>query len=605
MAEAARVVVESPLPHLDKPFDFAIPDELDELALPGCRVRVRLRGRKVIGWLLERGPAQFEGTLQPLLDVLGPPVLTPEVGRLCRSVADRYAGTFADVVRFAVPPRVKAVEGREYEPAPVPQSADLAAWAAYPLPATGAASWICHPYDDPFAMLAALASDTAARSRGAIVVVPDARDVARLKAHLPLAAVLSGDLSNRVRYSNHLQILSGAKPIVIGTRSAVFAPVPNLGLIAVWDDGDDVLAEPQMPGWHSREVAALRGWSQKARVVVGGYARTAATAQWIADGNAADVRLSRDAVRARRYRVDALHEPAADRRRVPARAFTMIRKALEAGPVLVQVPRLGGAQGLVCADCGHVARCARCGGGVRPDRRGQPRCRLCHQEFVTCASCAGTEFVPVGAGSGRSAEELRKAFPQIPVVRSDAESGVRASVDLDRGLVVATPGAEPDVPGGYAGLLILDTEVLLAVPGLRAREEAVRRWLAAIAHTASTASTLIVAPQDLEVVQALVRNDIAAFAQAERTERAAAQMPPAYRCVRLRGPLPAIEAWLAAYDGAVLGPLDTTSGAEAFLISPLPGTAMLRQVKAIQAARSKAGEPVVEHRVDPVDLGEH
>ena len=604
MAEVARVFVESPLPHLDKPFDFAIPDELDEAALPGCRVRVRLRGRKVIGWLLERGPAQFDGTLQPLLDVLGPPVLTPEVAHLCRAVADRYAGTFADVVRFAVPTRVKAVEGRDYERAPAPAPAELTAWDPYPLPVAGAASWICHPHDDPFVMLAALATDTAARGQAAILVVPDARDVARLKEHLPSAAVLSGDLSNRVRYATHLQILAGVKPIVIGTRSAVFAPTPDLGLIAVWDDGDDVLAEPQMPGWHAREVAALRGWSQKARVVVGGYARTAATAQWIVDGNAADVQLPRAATRARRYRVDALHEPAADRRRIPARGFAMIRKALEAGPVLVQVPRVGGAQGLVCAECGHVARCPRCGGGVRPDRRGVPRCRLCHQVFSTCASCSGTEFVPVGAGSGRSAQELQKAFPQVPVVRSDAESGVHASLDLDRGLVVATPGAEPLVAGGYAGLLILDTEVLLALPGLRAREEAVRRWLAAIARTAPDAPTLLVAPQDLEVVQALVRNDVAAFAQAERAERAAAHMPPAYRCVRLRGPLSAVDEWLSAYSGEVLGPLETTAGAQAFLISPLPGTAMLREVKAIQAARSKAGATVVEHRVDPVDLGE-
>ncbi len=603
MADVARVIVESPLPHLDKAFDFAIPDELDEAALPGCRVRVRLRGRRVTGWLLERGQAQFEGTLQPLLDVLGPPVLTPEVAWLCQAVADRYAGTFSDVVRFAVPLRVKAVEARQYEAPPRPDRPDLSAWAAYPLPRSGAASWICHPHDDPFAMLATLALVTASQGRGAILVVPDARDVARLRALLPEAAVLSGELSNRVRYGLHLQILSGARPIVIGTRSAVFAPVPNLGLLAVWDDGDDVLAEPQMPGWHAREVAALRGWHEKSLVLVGGYSRTASTAQWIADGHAADVQLSREAARARRYRVDALHEPAADRRRIPGPAFTMLRKALENGPVLVQVPRVGGAQGLVCSGCGHVARCPRCGGGVRPDRQGQPRCRLCHQVFIKCGSCEGTQFVPVGAGSQRSAEELQKAFARVPVARSDAQSGVLAEVT--EGIVVATPGAEPAAPGGYAGLLILDTEVLLALPGLRAREEAVRRWLAAIAQTAAFAPTLIVAPQDLEVVQALVRNDVAAFAETERAERAAAHMSPAYRCVRLRAALPDIESWLDGYTGEVFGPLETTSGAQALLISALPGKQMLRQVKAIQKARSKAGLPVVEHRVDPVDLGDY
>ena len=118
MTEVARVAIESPLPHLDRLFDFAIPEALAEQALPGCRVRVRFHGRLVNGWIIERGPAQFEGTLQPLQRVSGPPVLTEEIIGLCRRVADRYAGTLADVLRFAVPTRVAAVEAKQPPPAP-------------------------------------------------------------------------------------------------------------------------------------------------------------------------------------------------------------------------------------------------------------------------------------------------------------------------------------------------------------------------------------------------------------------------------------------------------------------------------------------------------
>ncbi len=601
MTDVARVAVESPLPHLDRLLDFAIPEQLNETALPGCRVRVRLRGRKVRGWLMQRGPGEFDGALQPLLDVLGPPVLTEQVAAVCRLVADRYAGTLADVLRFAVPPRVKAVEGRHFEPAtPVP--ADLRAWADYPLPGAGAASWICHPHDDPFVMLCELARDTAHRGQGVVIVVPDTRDVARLRAQLPEAAVLTGELSNRVRYATHLRILGGASPIVVGTRSAVFAPVRDLGLIAVWDDGDAVLAEPHTPGWHAREVAALRAWHSGARVVVGGYTRTAATAQWIVDGRAADVRLPREVARARRYTVNALSEPDADRRRIPHTAFSMLRHGLQTGPVLVQIPRAGGAQGLVCRACGHVLRCGACGGPVRPDRQGQPRCRLCHTPFDRCP-CGGQTFQQIGAGSRRSAQELQKAFPKVAVIRSDAEQGVVAAIPAQPAVVVATPGAEPRADDGYSALLILDTEVLLGLPALRAREEAVRRWLAAVALTAPHAATMLVAPQDLPVVQALVRNDLASFAEAERAEREAAHMPPAYRCVRLRGEVAAVTDWLDGFDGEVLGPLETTTGASALLLGALPATAMLRQVQRIQADRSKAGEPVVEVRVDPPDLG--
>lgn len=611
MADVARVAIESPLPHLDRLFDFAIPEDLAADARPGCRVRVRFHGRQVGGWILERGPAQFAGTLQPLLRVSGPPVLTPDVASLCRRVADRYAGPLSDVIRFAVPARVAVVEKAELPPAPSPpQPPDLSAWEGYGLPAQGAASWICHPHDDPFAMLAALAVQTAAEGRGAVLVVPDARDVRALHAaclrlcepeHL---AVVSGEASARTRYKTHLQVLAGVRRIVIGTRSAVFAPVVDPGVIAVWDDGDGVLAEPQSPGWHAREVAALRAWQSKARLVVGGFMRSVSTAQWVADGSAHPVQLTRQRARARRYRVDALVEPAADRRRIPGRAFSLAREVVASGVLLVQVPRVGGATGLICAECGHVARCGRCGGGVRPDRQGRPRCRMCHQPYEKCPSCGAGEFVAVGAGSRRSAEELQQAFASVPVLRSDAESGVLDELDLEHGIVVATPGAEPVLPGGFAGLLILDAEVLLALPELRAREEAVRRWLAAVAKTAPDAPTLIVAPQDAAVVQALVRNDPGAFAEVERQERRDAHMPPAYRCVRLRGASKDLSAWLAEYRGEVLGPLDTTTGSVALLLAAHQRSAsMLREVRRIQAQRSRAGAPVVEARVDPADLG--
>ncbi|MCU0296117.1 MAG: primosomal protein N', partial [Candidatus Nanopelagicales bacterium] len=450
--------------------------------------------------------------------------------------------------------------------------------------------------------LAQQAAITSAQGRGVVLVVPDARDVRRLHAACAevvpkeLLAVVSGEVSNRLRYKTHLELLAGARSVVIGTRSAVFAPVRDLGLIAVWDDGDDVLAELQTPGWHAREVAALRGWRSGARVVVGGYVRTAATAQWVHDGAARSVTLSRETARLRRYRVEALVEPDADRRRIPGKAFNLVRAGLERGVVLVQVPRSGGATGVLCAHCFQVARSARCGGGVRPDRSGTPRCRLCHLTHEQCAACGHREVVAIGAGAQRSADELAKAFPAVPVIRSDAESGVVDTVDVDRGIVVATPGAEPTVPGGFSALLILDTEVLLSRTGLRAREEAARRWLAAIAVTAPDASTLLVAAQDVAVVQALVRNDLAALAEAERADREQAHMPPAYRCVRLRGP---------RFSGEVLGPLETGGGADALLLAPhATSSRLLRFVQEQQRRRSREGKAVVEVRVDPVDLGQ-
>ena len=120
----ARVAVDVPLAHLDRPFDYLVPATLDEAAVPGCRVRVRFAGRLTGGYLLERAEASdHQGTLAFLERVLSPePVLTPEAAGLARAVADRYGGTLADVLRLAIPPRharagaVGAVPGRAVVP---------------------------------------------------------------------------------------------------------------------------------------------------------------------------------------------------------------------------------------------------------------------------------------------------------------------------------------------------------------------------------------------------------------------------------------------------------------------------------------------------------
>ncbi|MDQ2957285.1 MAG: primosome assembly protein PriA, partial [Actinomycetota bacterium] len=103
----ARVAVDSPLPHLDRPFDYLVPAELAETVQDGSRVRVRFAGRLIDGWVLQRlAASEHDGRLTYLERGLGElPVLTAETSALFRAVADRWAGTFADVLRLAVPPR--------------------------------------------------------------------------------------------------------------------------------------------------------------------------------------------------------------------------------------------------------------------------------------------------------------------------------------------------------------------------------------------------------------------------------------------------------------------------------------------------------------------
>ena len=192
----ARVALLTPVPHLDRVFDYEVPQKLAAAAQPGVRVRVRLAGRLVDGFVLERVETS-ERALQPLSSVHGPAVLTAEIAALCRSVADRYAGTLADVLRFAIPPRHARVESRaSAAPAdPVPlDPVDPAAWASYRGgaellagvggPAPMRALWVSAPGEQVGARIAELARTVRARGRGVLVVAPDAAEVDRIVAAL-------------------------------------------------------------------------------------------------------------------------------------------------------------------------------------------------------------------------------------------------------------------------------------------------------------------------------------------------------------------------------------------------------------------------------------
>ena len=368
------------VPHLDREFDYLVTAEQSDDAQPGVRVRVRFHGRLVDAFVLERrSSTDHVGQLGWLDRVISAePVLTPEVRRLVDAVAARYAGTRPDVLRLAIPPRHAGAE-KAQRPAPllpVIDAIDPAGWARY----TGGpafldalrdgraarAVWQALPGEHWSERLADAAAVAVSAGHGVLAVVPDQSDVDALwgaaKARIDEAAVvaLSAGLGPSARYRRWLSVLRGEARLVIGTRSAVFAPVDRLGLVMVWDDGDDSLAEPRAPYPHAREVAMLRAHQLRCAALVGGYARTAEAHALVAGGWAHNLVAPRPVVRAAAPRVIALdddgyaeeRDPAARSARLPSMALRAARVALERGaPVLVQVPRRGYVPTVACGRC--------------------------------------------------------------------------------------------------------------------------------------------------------------------------------------------------------------------------------------------------------------
>lgn len=648
------------VPHLDREFDYLVTAAQSDDAQPGVRVRVRFHGRLVDAFILERrSDTDHIGKLGWLDKMVSAEcVLTHDVRRLAEAVAARYAGTRADVLRLAVPPRHASVEKKPQPQLGPPldsraEALDTSGWSAYGGGAqfiaalqdgrAARAGWQALPGESWSQRLTEAAAVTVNSGRGVLAVVPDQRDVDQLYDAATTVVeerrvvALSAGLGPAERYRRWLSVLRGDARLVIGTRSAVFAPVAKLGLVAVWDDGDDSLAEPRAPYPHAREVAMLRAHQLRCAALLGGYARSAEVQALVRSGWAHDLTAPRQVLRMRAPRVVALEDsayaqqrdPAARTARLPSIALDAARAALGGGsPVLVQVPRRGYVPSLACGRCRTIARCRHCTGPLSlPDRDATGAlCRWCGRDELAllCVRCGSHAVRAVVVGARRTAEELGRAFPGVPVVTSGGE-GVVDRVPQHPAVVVATPGVEPTTTDGYGAALLLDGWALLGRQDLRAAEDTLRRWMAAAALVRSGAEggvVVVVAESALATVQALIRWDPIGHAQVELDSRVEVGLPPAVHMAAVDGTPAAVSALLDTGElppnSERIGPVDLPLGARrppgvpvdlpvSRMLVRVPRNdglalaAALRRATAIQSVHQDQ-EPV-RVQIDPLHIG--
>ncbi|MDH2444342.1 primosomal protein N' [Amnibacterium sp. CER49] len=514
----ARVVLDSPLPRLDHLFDYRVPPALADEVRPGVRVKVPLRvaGRSADGYVVDVGDtSDAPGRLSDIEKVVSPVVvLAPEVWRLARAVADRSAGVASDVLRIAVPKRQARVEHRwlkDGAPEATPVEAEPSAasealvtgsrLAALPTPrpvevaGTTVGGWA--------AELAEAAVGIAALGRSAIVAVPDRRDLDQLAlalAHGPAAhAVLRVDATQTPaeRERAHLAAMTPGPHVVIGNRAAVYAPAADLGAILVWEEADPFHLEPLAPYASTRDVALLRQEQSGCGLLLLGSTRSSTVQRLVRVGWLADRP-------APRYRPEVVLPPDdVPATRIPSATWRAVRTALATGPVLVQVARPGDA-----------ARVALAAGQAPP---------------------------PIDAG--RTAHELGRAFPGVPVLVADGEH-VHDRIEAGPRLVVATRGAEPIAPGGYAAVLLLDGRRMLARESLWVEEDCLRWWAAAAALAAPKAPVHLVGVGG-HVATTLATWRLTDFADRQLADRRALRFPPAVRLAAVSGPLAAVEPLVA------------------------------------------------------------
>ena len=673
------------LPHLDRPFEYAV-TPATAAAGPGMRVRVRFSGKDTEGIVLaRRAEPTTDRALAPLHRLVSEDVVVPPaMMRVCEEVAERCAGTVGDVLRLALPPRHARAEKADRAAAekeaeengaedPVAADGTVAAESTAAADTAGAdgadetdetapsadapvaprhgdrypglaallsragsaegpvprASLVLDPVD-AWTEMAAEAIAELDPALGALVIAPDQRDVARLSRVLEERGiaheVLAGTEGPEKRYRTFRRILRGATRVVLGNRSAAFAPVRDLGLVICYDEADDLLEEPRAPYPHTRTVLQCRSAEERCALLFLATSESVTLRALVEAGYLARLDPLPAPVTAVRPRIVAMDQYLRDREgpsgrsRLPQEAMRVLRRGLATGPVLVQVPRSGYVPAVACTFCGTRARCPECAAPLQLRGRSGPlHCTVCgrREDGYRCPECDRTHVRAMVIGSTRTAEELHRAFPEVPLsVAGGAHGPLEDDAVPEQGIVVATPGAEPAPRGRYSALLLLDADAMLGRAAFDADVEAVRRWRGAISlvRTAEeSGEVLIVGTSTLPAIRDLVAHRSALFLDRVLEDRRELDLPPFRRVAEVVGEREACRGFLETTelpDGTeVLGPVDLEGPDQADrsrAVLRLPPersrelAAALRAGVAARSARKARGSLRV--RMDPPDV---
>ena len=510
----ARVRVDTGVFHLDHLYDYQIPEKLTDVVQVGVRVQLPFGGRETEGIVVERVAApERAGELKSITKVLSVvPIATTQSLRLIDSVAAHFACNPWDVIRSAIPPRVASVD----------KNFDQEGSHQHNRGKSVVEFQTLSPYIEAHDQLMSLVLKNY-ESGSVLIIAPDEKDVDRiiqsLISHDVQTLKLTAAMHREERYHNYLHAMHGAKCIVVGTRSAIFTPVNNLSTIIVHKESSLDHYEIRSPGWNTRTVGLIRSKNESLKLVLTGFSPSIEVSQLI-DEREIKYLNSKETVNVKAF-------SPADGSLLPGRIFSEIKKALEHGPVLFIAPRKGYGNALLCAHCRNVALCD-CGGRLAvAGKLKAPSCVHCGKVFQgwKCSFCSRDKQYLAGRGIERAAEEISRAFPKFPVVIS-AGDVIKDRIEHKPALVLATSGAQPQVEGGYAAVVILDGMRFFAHTDLRTQERARELFFETSSLISPKGAVLLVIDDSHPIISAIARWNVAPLIKRELNERAELNLPP-------------------------------------------------------------------------------
>jgi primosomal protein N' (replication factor Y) (superfamily II helicase) len=479
--------------HINRSFHYLVPEELREQVMAGTRVQISFGRRKVLGTVLEvsetlDGLEVAADALKPILEVVGASgLITPAVLQLAKWMADYYLCPLDLALKSVAPAvvqkkgKMRAVRSRrdpELEMA-VTEASTLTSSEPPPLMAQQEAvlsrmfEWLdadSSQEKKPVLLHGITGSgktevylQVIARAleqgKGAIMLVPEIsltpQTVERLRARFApldkpepnagtgskpeggILAVLHSGLSQGERFREWQRIREGKARLVVGARSAIFAPVMNLGVIVVDEEHEHSYKQEEHPRYHARDVAVMRGHFEKALVILGSATPALESYHNAIKGKYHLCRMPE--------RVDGRHLPKIriiDMRQETLRqkGFAIFSEPLKSGiqlrlergeQVILYLNRRGYSSSMLCPKCGFVATCPHCSVSLSYHRQaGTLQCHFCGyaaKAFNVCpqAECRDPSIRFAGMGTEKLEEAVSRAFPTARVARMDSDTMTR------------------------------------------------------------------------------------------------------------------------------------------------------------------------------------
>ncbi len=476
--------------------------------------------------------------------------------------------------------------------------------------------------------------------RQAIVLVPEIsltpQTVERFRRRFGAVAVLHSHLSDAERHWHWQRIAEGAVSVVVGARSAIFAPTPNLGLIVLDEEHESSFKQESVPRYHARDVAIARAAAEAIPLVLGSATPSLESWHRAQKGEYTLVEMPRrvlDRPLPAVGTIDLRGQRAAgslSRGAISRQMHAAVKAALDdGGQVILLLNRRGFSTHIQCPACGHVMRCPECDIALTHHRTEEVAlCHYCDYETAAPTACPACDFVGIrysGLGTQRLEAEVRARFPNIMALRMDTDtmhahgSHERALSAFRSGKVRILLGTQMIAKGldfpNVTLVGVINADTALHLPDFRAAERTFQLVTQVAGRTGRGPKGGRVLVQtfspDHPAIQAAVRHDYAAFAAGELPMRQTLRYPPFASMIRLviRGPREPVAAEFAKYIAERLGSAFQKERVEARVLGPAPCPfARLKgkyrfqiQVQALDGGPLRAAVRAATARLEPPD----